>query len=192
MRRHYLKVSSDQMQPLLRRELQALLPWQAVGGSLSVDTMLRLLWLMACWKASLHAVMDRLGFGCCENTARRGICGQLPDLTDLSARLSERLVARIGRRQPRRGFHVAIDTHFSAYYGDKTTVGIVRGQLKASTRKFFVYATACAVERGRRYTLAVTAVDSNRPIAALEPLLSRLAAGGVKIRSLTMDKAFFA
>jgi putative transposase len=87
---------------------------------------------------------------------------------------------------------VAIDTHFVAYYGDRATPGIVRGQLKASTRKFFVYATACVVEQGRRYTLAITPVESARPIAALGPLLADLARHGLRIRSLTLDKAFFA
>jgi hypothetical protein len=146
---------------------------------------------MSCCKASLHAIMHRFGFACSDNTARFGICRQLPDAAELAARISARLIGLLPV-QPRRGFHVAIDTHWVAYYGDKATAGIVRGQLKASTRKFFVYATACVIERGRRYTLVVSTVESNRPIAALLPLLQQIRRQGVRIRSLALDKAFFA
>jgi hypothetical protein len=191
MRRSYPTVSSAQVQSDFAAELAALGPWVAVGRSLSVEALLRLLGLMVAWRASLHAVFSRVAFGCSQTTARLGIRRQLPTLAELSARLSQRLVGGIGRRR-KDGFHVAIDTHYSPYYGDGSTAGVVRGQLKASTRKFFVYATACVVERGRRYTLAVTAVESGRPDAALEPLLQHLAACGVTIRSLTLDKAFFA
>src|SRR5207249_5024469 len=72
------------------------------------------------------------------------------------------------------------------------TPGVVRGRLKASTRKFFVYATACVVERGRRYTLAVAPVGSARPAAALDPLLAALTRHGIRLRTLTLDKGFFA
>lgn len=191
MRQHHVRISPALLQSRLCSELKSLVPWTAVGCSLSVDALLRLLWLMACLRSSFHAVMDRVGFECSENTARLGVRRQLPNLAELATRLSARLVEMFGP-QPADGFHIAIDTHFSPYYGDGSTIGVVRGQLKASTRKFFVYATACVVERGRRYTLAVTAVESGRPIDALEPLLRQMAADGVKIRSILMDKGFFA
>jgi hypothetical protein len=95
-------------------------------------------------------------------------------------------------RPPAKGFTVAIDTHWVGYYGRRGTRGTVHGQRKGGTHRFFVYATAVVVEKGRRYTLAVTAAESGRPLDALTPLLDQIAASGIRVRRILLDKGFFA
>jgi hypothetical protein len=171
--------------------VRTLLDWHDVGP-LAVDTIARVLWLMATLKASLHAIATRFVWPVGETTLRRGIAGQLPDPATLADALHRRLLAFVPRRRPAKGYLVAIDTHGVGFYGRRNTPGTVGGQRKNGTRRYFLYATAVVVERGQRYTLALAAVESGRPMDALVPLLDQIAAAGIKVRKLLLDKGFFA
>ena len=56
------------------------------------------------------------------------------------------------------GVAMAIDLHLDPYYGQphRSRNEIYYGQPKQGTTKFHAYASACIVEYGRRYTLALT------------------------------------
>lgn len=191
MLRHDSSVSAKEIKQLGLQLVQSLLPWQDRGRFLTVDLIARLLLLMATLKASLHGLAQRFCLPCSLNTLRNGISSQLP-----AAKLLAQEFGRVFRTlipcEPVRGFCIAIDTHWVGFYGQKQTKGIVRGQRKAGTRRFFVYATAVVLEKGRRYTLAMTPVESNRPHEALTPLLDEIRMAGLQIRMLLLDKAFFA
>jgi Transposase DDE domain len=189
-RRQHITVSPADLQSRLNEELLALLPWKNSSRRLSVEVLLHVLWLMVSLEASLQAVVGRFAFGRRGNTVRSGIRRQLPDADELAERFVTRLVRMIPRR-PRKGFRIAIDTHWVPYYGSAATAGILRGRAKSSTSKFFVYATAVVVERGQRFTLGLTPVASNRPEEALAPLLDQLKKHHLAIRSLVLDKGFF-
>jgi hypothetical protein len=191
MRHRHSTVTPADIQSRATRELGRLLPRQPVGPRCAVDVTLRILWMLATLRTSLFALCERFGLPYRQTHLRRSITTQLPDPATLAAALGHRLRALIPNA-PRKGFVVAIDTHWCCYYGDRSTRGIVRGQRKAGTRRFFVYATAVIVEKGRRYTLAVTAPESNRPMEALRPLLDQIAAAGIRVRTLLLDKGFYA
>ena len=60
------------------------------------------------------------------------------------------------------------------------------------TTQFFVYATACIVEHGHRYTLAFTWVQrGDTMVTVLERLLDGIEKSGVPIRRLLLDRGFF-
>lgn len=189
MRTHHCTIADIRRRADL--ELAQLLPWRTAHG-LSAEAVVRILWLLATLKASLHALARRFRFPVGDTSLRAAIARQLPGPEDLAAAFARRLHALLPR-VPKKGFVVAIDTHWVGYYGDKAkTRGVVGGQYKNGTRRFFVYATAVIVERGRRYTLAFAAPTSNRPLDALGPLLDQIAESGVRVRMLLLDKAFYA
>src|SRR5664279_1294684 len=79
-------------------------------------------------------------------------------LSVLERRLNESLTDRLPRRLRRRHWQVAIDWHLSPYYGEpmKSRNEIVRSKPKQGTASFHAYASACIVQYGRRYTVALT------------------------------------
>ena len=63
---------------------------------------------------------------------------------------------------------------------------------EAGTAKFHAYASACIVEYGRRYTLALTWVRRHESmVKVLRRLLARIREIGLKIRCFLLDRAFF-
>jgi hypothetical protein len=112
----------------------------------------------------------------------------------LERRLNEAMVGCLPRRMRRRKWEVAIDWHLDPYYGlpYRSRNEIYYGQPKQSTTKFHAYASACIVEYGRRYTLALTWVRRHEStIKVLRRLLTRIREIGLKTRCLLLDRAFF-
>lgn len=191
MRHPQSTVRPIDIQCRLFEELSRLLPWTPIGSRCAMDVTLRILWMLATLRTSLSAVCERFGLPYGQTRIRRSLASQLPDPATLATAFSQRFRAMIPHA-PRKGFVIAIDTHWCCYYGHRSTRGIVHGQRKGGTRRFFVYATAVIVEKGRRYTLALTAPESNRPLEALRPLLDQIAASGIRVRMLLLDKGFYA
>ena len=112
----------------------------------------------------------------------------------LERRLNEALTRQLLGRLRRGKWEVAIDWHLVPYYGQpqKSHNEIFYGAPKQGTQKFHAYATACIVQYGQRYTLALTWVRRHETtIKALERLLARIDELGVKIGCLLLDRAFF-
>lgn len=112
----------------------------------------------------------------------------------LERRINEALVSYLPRAMRRHCWEVAIDWHLDPYYGQphKSRNEIYPGQPKAGTTKFHAYASACIVEYGRRYTVALTWVRRHESkIKVLRRLLARVREIGLKIRCLLLDREFF-
>lgn len=115
-------------------------------------------------------------------------------LAVLERRINEALVGYLPRRMRRRKWEVAIDLHLDPYYGQphKSRNEIYYGKAKQGTTKFHAYASACIVEYGRRYTLALTWVRRHESVVTvLRRLLARIREIGLKIRCLLLDRGFF-
>jgi hypothetical protein len=115
-------------------------------------------------------------------------------LTVLERRLNDALTGPLPRRMRRRAWQVAIDWHLDPYYGQpyRSRNEIYYGQPKQGTTKFHAYATACIVEYGRRYTLALTWVRRHEStVTVLRRLLAQIRKIGLKIKCLLLDRAFF-
>ena len=112
----------------------------------------------------------------------------------LEKRLNWALTTSWPRRLKERSWNVAIDLHLNPYYGepDRSRNELYYGQPRQGTAKFHAYATACIVQYGERYTLALTWVRRHESmVTVLERLLARIQEMGLKIRRLLLDRGFF-
>jgi hypothetical protein len=112
----------------------------------------------------------------------------------LERRLNGALTTSWPRRLQRRGWQVAIDWHLTPYYGEphQSRNELCRSKQRQGTTHFHTYATACIVQYGQRYTLALTWVRRHESmVTVLQRLLDRIAEIGVKIRAVLLDRAFF-
>jgi putative transposase len=112
----------------------------------------------------------------------------------LEKRLNGALTASWPRRLRRHGWQVAIDWHLTPYYGEpyRSRNEICRNKQRQGTTHFHAYATACIVQYGHRYTLALTWVRRHEStVTVLRRLLARIREISVKIKVLLLDRAFF-
>ena len=112
----------------------------------------------------------------------------------LERRLNLALTDPLPRRMTRRSWEVAIDWHLQPYYGQpfRSRNELYYGEPKQGTTKFHAYATACIVEYGRRYTVALTWVRRHESmVVVLRRLLARTREIGLKINRVLVDRAFF-
>lgn len=112
----------------------------------------------------------------------------------LERRLNDALTGPLSRRMRRRTWQVAIDWHLQPYYGqpNKSRNELYYGQPKQGTTKFHAYASACIVDYGHRYTVAMTWVQRHHSmVAVLRRLIARIREIGLKVRRVLLDRAFF-
>lgn len=112
----------------------------------------------------------------------------------LERRLNDALTGQLPRRIRRRAWQVAIDWHLSPYYGQPqhSRNELYYGKPRQGTKKFHAYASACIVDHGRRYTLALTWVRRHEStVLVLGRLVARIRQIGLKIKRVLLDRAFF-
>lgn len=112
----------------------------------------------------------------------------------LEKRLNWALTTSWPRRLQGRRWQVAIDWHLVPYYGEayQSRNELCRSKQRQGTTHFHAYATACIVQYGQRYTLALTWIRRHEStVTVLRRLLARIGELAVKIRILLLDRAFF-
>jgi hypothetical protein len=112
----------------------------------------------------------------------------------LERRLNEALTGQLPRRWTRRRWQVAIDWHLTPYYGQpyQSRNELYYGQPRQGTKQFHAYASACLIDHGERYTVALTYVRRHEStVTALRRLLARMGELGLKIKYVLLDRAFF-
>jgi hypothetical protein len=112
----------------------------------------------------------------------------------LERRVNETLTGRLPRWLRRRAWQLAIDLHLKPYYGrpQHSRNELYYGEPKQGTSKFHAYATACIVQYGQRYVLALTWVRRHETLTTVVArLLATIAAKDVKIKCLLLDRAFY-
>jgi len=144
---------------------------------------------------SLFAACRDLADAPCDQAVRNALLDGLPKTWKvLERRLNESLTKHLPRGLRRRACEVAIDWHLVPYYGEpnKSRNELYYGQPRQGTKEFHAYATACVVQYGQRYTLALTWVRRHeKTIVVLARLLDQIQQLGLKTRALLLDRAFF-
>jgi len=144
---------------------------------------------------SISAACRDLANGPCSSAVMDALKDGIPKtLSVLEDRLNNALTDKIPRRLTRRSWRVAIDWHLSPYYGEhhKSRNELYYGKPRQGTKKFHAYATACIVESGQRYTMALTWVRRHESmVTVLRRLVARIRDFGLKIKRVLLDRAFF-
>jgi hypothetical protein len=144
---------------------------------------------------SIFAACRDLAKGPCAQAVMDALSDGLPKtLPVLERRLNEALTDPLPWRMRRRAWEVAIDWHLQPYYGqpERSRNELYYGEPKQGTTKFHAYASACIVEYGGRYTVALTWVRRHESmVVVLRRLLATTRQRGLKIKRMLMDRAFF-
>jgi hypothetical protein len=144
---------------------------------------------------SVFAACRDLAEGPCAQAVMDALSDGLPKtLPVLERRLNEALTDPLPWRMRRRSWEVAIDWHLQPYYGEpeRSRNELYYGQPKQGTTKFHAYASACIVEYGGRYTVALTWVRRHESmVTVLRRLLATTHEKGLKIKCVLLDRAFF-
>src|SRR5947209_9297165 len=191
MRRFYSTITPTVVHQQARNVLQSVLEWKSFGKSVEVAELLDLLLMMAASAASLFAVVNRF-FSFSHETAWRAVKANLPNAEGLIQGLLQALhqTAQLSRQDRRRRWLLAIDTHYVAYYGQRTSF-VMGGPKKQGTKWFFGYATAVLLHKRRRYTIALCPlVPKIQPHAIVRTLLQQIADQGLNTQGVVLDSAF--
>jgi IS4 transposase len=144
---------------------------------------------------SISAACRDLAKGPSDQAVRNALHDGLPKtLSVLEDRVNDALTGHLPRGLRRRAWQLAIDWHLQPYYGQpqKSRNELYFGKPKQGTKEFHAYASACIVEYGRRYTLALTWVRRHESmVVVLRRLLARIREIGLKIKRVLLDRAFF-
>jgi hypothetical protein len=144
---------------------------------------------------SIFAACRDLTKAPCQQAVFNAMVAGLPrTLRVLEKRLNQALLGPVPRRLRRGSWSVAIDWHLVPYYGEPqhSRNEIYHSKARQGTTRFHAYATACIVQYGERYTLALTWVRRHETtVVVLRRLLARIREIGLKIKRLLLDRAFF-
>jgi hypothetical protein len=189
-------VSSRGVQALAQAWLSESLKLEDHGWKCTADVIWKVVLLAAARMTSLFAACRDLALAPCDETVRQALFDNLPKRpVTLERWLEEALCGHLPQRVTSRPRRIAIDFHLIPYHGEPNQRAneLYHSQPKSGTTKFHAYATACIVEAGHRYTVAATYVRGKEPmVAVLNRLLERIAARGIAIQFLLLDRGFFA
>jgi len=155
------------------------------------------LWTVLCYAASrilsLAAACAALRDAPSDTAAHDALLATLPNYGELQRRLNRALQGDLPHALRRRRQPLAIDLTLIPYHGKPLhhPGEIYRSQAKSGTSHFHAYATAYVIQKGRRFTVALTSVGRHDALpAVLQRLLREAAQAGVRPRYLLLDRGF--
>lgn len=174
--------------------LQEHLHWRDHGPKCTAQRVLQVLFYAAAALCSVFAACRRLREAPSDQAVRNALQALCPEVSVLEAQLNAALAGQLPRALRRRRQRLAIDLTLVPYHGrpHRRVEELYRSQAKSGTTWFHAYASAYVVHRGRRYTVAVMAVEQG---TGMQTVLSRLldvaARAGVHPALLLLDRGFY-
>jgi putative transposase len=164
-------------------------------GTMQSRDLLRVLVFAAASRLSVHQACDQLERAPSGPTVLGNLASQCSDLDVLEGHVNDLLAKLLPKGLGKRGRRVAVDLVALPYHGtvdEAQQDEVCRSQAQGGTTHFFPYATAYAVVRGRRYTLAMCRVRAKQTMAhVLRTLLARLVTLGIRMQLLLLDRGFY-
>ena len=188
-------VTEAQVQAYAETWLSENLSLEDAGWKCKAQVVWRILLLAAARVTSICAACRDLAGAPSDDAVGDALDGWLPKRTQtLEAWFAPVLAGQwLPKALFRKGRVVAIDWHVIPSHGEpqRWSNELRHGPPKSGTTKSHTYATACIVHKGFRYTLAVASVKKNASLVEVtERLLDRLAAVGINVKTLLLDKQF--
>ena len=164
-------------------------------GVIQSRDLMRVLVFAAAANLSVHQACHQLEGAPSAPTVLGTLADQLRGLDALEGHVNDLLARLLPQGLGQRGRRVAIDLIALPYHGtvDEAHQGeVCRSKAKSGTTHFFTYATAYAVVRGHRYTLAMCRVRAKQSMDhVVRTLLARLVTLGIRIKLLLLDRGFY-
>jgi hypothetical protein len=155
------------------------------------------LWAVLFWAASriasLAAACAALRDAPSDTAARDALLAGLPAFAQLQRRLNRALQGDLPDTLRRQRQPLAVDLVLLPYHGGPLHDAneIYRSQAKQGTSHFHAYATAYVIQKGRRFTVALTSVGRDDALPeVLQRLLRQAAGAGVRPRYVLLDRGF--
>jgi hypothetical protein len=191
VRHDHCTITPATVRALAALSLARALPWRGYGRLATAKKILDALLLAAALVSSLSAVVKRFRFGFGQETARKAVDSNLPDLPELTEGLLGALHLFGSRALRRREWVVAIDEHRDPFYGERGTPGVTGGQKKHGTKYAFGYATAVLVHLRHRFSVGLLPLTGGeKPHQVVEALLGQISRRGLKLRGVVLDSGF--
>jgi hypothetical protein len=172
----------------------AALPLTMPGAIHSRD-LLRVLVFAAASRLSVPHACEQLARAPSGPTVLGPLASQCSDLDTLEGHINDLLARVLPKGLGKRGRRVAVDVVALPSHGtvdDAHHDEVCRSNATGGTTHFFPSATAYAVVRGRRYTLAMCRVRAKQRMDhVLRPLLARLVTLGIRLKLLLLDRGFY-
>jgi putative transposase len=164
-------------------------------GAIESRDLLRVLVFAAASRLSVHQACQQLERAPSAPTVLGTLAQQLADLDALEGHTNDLLARLLPKGLGKRGRRVAIDVIALPYHGTVDEAHqdeVCRSKATCGTTHFFTSATASAVVRGRRYTLAMCRVRAKQTMDhVVRTLLARLVALGMRMKLLLLDRGFY-
>ena len=170
------------------------LPLRMPGAIQSRDLM-QVLVFAAAANLSVHQACHQLEGAPSAPTVLGTLAQQFSDLEALEGHVNDLLARLLPKGLGQRGRRIAIDLIALPYHGtvdEAHQEEVCRSKAKSGTTHFFTYATAYAVVRGRRYTLAMCRVRAKQSMDhVVRILLARVITLGIRIKLVLLDRGFY-
>jgi putative transposase len=129
----------------------------------------------------------------CGKTVRTHLEKQIESVQDAETRINRGLRKNMPNHLRRKSLKVAIDCLEIGYYGTPDVPQAVRiSKPKDGTSRFHTYASAYVVEKGMRYTLAITFVAAgDSMLDVVRRLNKRLLQLGIRVELYLCDRGFY-
>jgi hypothetical protein len=164
-------------------------------GAIQSRDLLRVLVFAAAARLSVHQACQPLERAPSAPTVLGTLAQQLSNLDALEGHVNALLARLIPKGLGKRGRRVAIDLIALPYHGTVEEAHhdeVCRSKAQCGTTHFFTYATAYAVVRGRRYTLALCRVRAKQTMDhVVRTLLARVVTLGIRMKLLLLDRGFY-
>jgi hypothetical protein len=176
--------------------MEKYLPLKAEGYCCTSATLYQVLIGVAANQSTIESVCAELAGAPDGETIRTYLNEQLrvEELPQLEQRLNRALAANWPKKMRRGGpVEVAIDFHDRCYYGkaEQKVALWVRGEAKDGTTRFYRVATAYAIVRGQRVSLAMRFVlPGDETVKVVSDLRRALRGRGLRLGCLYLDKGF--
>jgi putative transposase len=197
MRLHQYTLTSHEVQDCASDILQGALKLKDQGRKCRASLLLSVLLYAAARVTSLCDACARLRAAPSDDAVRKALVAALPEPAELEKRLNAALVTGLPRRLLRRRkgrLMVAADLTLIPYHGqpEADEKEVYRCKAKSGTTHFHAYATLYLMQRGRRFTLALTRVTLAEPLQeVLARLLRRCRQAGLRPDLLLLDRQFY-
>jgi Transposase DDE domain len=189
-----VSINASEVHGYARSWMGACLGLKDHGPKCTAERIIFLLLKAAARMYSIYAACRDLADAPSDQAVRNALHATLPEIEELQKRINKTLTTGLPKRVYRYPRVVAIDVTLLPYYGqpESDPSEIYRSKQKKGTTKFHGYATACIVQDGMRYTVALTRITRGEKSPEIaRRLVQQVRKAGLKIKRLLLDRGFF-